>query len=290
MEIIIQTEAAAAALMAWVIGKELRANPRLVLGLAAGSTMEPVYARLVRMHQEEGLDFSRCRTFNLDEYAGLSPSHANSFSTFMRHHLFDKVNIRPENAHLPNGAADDLEAECANYERLIQGSGGIDLQILGIGRTGHLGFNEPPSPLDSRTRVQALSPLTREQNAPLFAPPSQMPRLAITIGIGTILDSRRCLLLATGERKAQIVAKAIAGPVTPLVPASALQLHPDCAVILDDAAAGQLPGAEDYRLAFENEPRWQPFREWRARAVAPRQESRSKKSSLPSNKGWHSVS
>ncbi|MGA2541147.1 MAG: glucosamine-6-phosphate deaminase [Verrucomicrobiota bacterium] len=270
MEIIIQTDAAAAALMAWVIGKELRANPRLVLGLAAGSTMEPVYRHLVRMHQEEGLDFSRCRTFNLDEYAGLAPTHPNSFSTYMRLHLFDKVNLRPENAHLPNGAADNLEAECARYERLIQGSGGIDLQVLGIGRTGHLGFNEPPSPLDSRTRVQALAPLTREQNAPLFAPPGQVPSLAITIGIGTILDSRCCLLLATGARKAQIVAKAFAGPVTSMVPASALQLHPDCAVILDEPAAVQLPGAEDYRRAFEQEPRWQPFRQWRARALAPR--------------------
>ena len=247
-------------LVACVIDRALQDNPRLVMGLATGRTMESVYANLVRRHREDKLDFSRCRTFNLDEYVGLPGSHRNSYRHYMNHNLFLNVNIDLENTHLPNGAAEDLEAECLNYERLIAACGGIDFQLLGIGLAGHLGFNEPASSLRSRTRIKVLSPVTRAQNASLFVPPDEMPRRAITMGIGTILEARRCLLLATGEDKADILARAIEGPLTSMISASALQLHPNCTVVVDEAAASKLREAEYYRWIFQNEPCWKPYR------------------------------
>lgn len=261
MEVIIQRDAGAAAnLVAQIIGRELRANPNLVLGLATGRTMEAVYERLARLHREEGLDFSLCRTFNLDEYVGLPADAPQSYRHYMRQHLFDRVNIDPRNAHLPNGLAGDLDAECARYERQIARAGGIDLQLLGIGQDGHIGFNEPLSALRSRTRVKALAPATIAQNAPFFPDPSRAPRRAITMGVGTILDSRRCLLLATGQEKAEIIAKAVEGPITAMISATSLQLHPRCTVVVDEAAASQLQGADYYRWIFENEPEWEGFR------------------------------
>jgi glucosamine-6-phosphate deaminase len=222
------------------IAESLRRNPRLVLGLATGSTMEPVYARLVSLHRDTGLDFSGCRTFNLDEYVGLPPGHPNSYRYYMEQHLFRHININPSNTHLPDGMAADLEAECARYEKLMALNGGIDLQLLGIGQNGHLGFNEPLSALDSRTHVQLLSGATRAQNGPHFIPPAQMPASALTMGMGSILAARRCLLLGTGEDKAQIIAEALEGPRTNRIPASALQQHPHCIVILDQLAANHL--------------------------------------------------
>jgi glucosamine-6-phosphate deaminase len=251
---------AASDLVARIIGRELRANPQLVLGLATGRTMESVYAKLVRAHREDRLDFSLCRTFNLDEYVGLPGSDRHSYRHYMNHHLFLQVNIDLRNTHLPDGTAADLDAECARYEGLIQRCGGIDLQLLGIGRAGHLGFNEPLSALRSRTRVKALAPTTVAQNAPLFEDPASMPRRALTMGVGTILESRRCLLLATGKEKAGIVAKAVEGPISAMVSATALQLHNRCTVVVDEAAAAQLQGSEYYRWIFENEPEWEPFR------------------------------
>jgi glucosamine-6-phosphate deaminase len=251
---------AAAGLVARIIARELRANPNLVLGLATGRTMESVYARLVRMHREEQLDFSLCRTFNLDEYVGLSGSDRHSYRHYMNHHLFLQVNIDLRNTALPDGTAADLDAECARYEQLIQRFGNVDLQLLGIGRAGHLGFNEPLSALRSRTRVKALAPATLAQNAPLFEDPSLMPRRAITMGVGTILESRRCLLLATGEEKAEIVARAVEGPITAMISATALQLHPRCTVVVDQGAAAKLQGSDYYRWIFDNEPEWEPFR------------------------------
>ncbi|HKI69732.1 MAG TPA: glucosamine-6-phosphate deaminase [Verrucomicrobiae bacterium] len=260
MEIVIQpTAEAAGELAARVIGDELRAKPDLVLGLATGNTMEAVYARLVRMHRQQGLDFSRCRTFNLDEYVGLSASHRNSYRHYMNHNLFLNVNIDLRNTYLPDGTAADLEAECRDYEQLIAKCGGIDFQLLGVGRAGHLGFNEPVSSLRSRTRVKVLSPVTLAQNGPLFQPPDQMPRRAITMGVGTILESRRCLLLATGEEKADIVAKAVEGPVTSMISATALQMHPRCQVVVDEAAASRLKEADYYRWIFENEPKCRSY-------------------------------
>src|SRR5215471_15193244 len=207
MEVIIQpTEAAAASLVARIVAHDLRANPHLVLGLATGKTMERVYRQLVHFHKEQRLDFSLCRTFNLDEYVGLFPSDPHSYRHYMDQQLFRQVNIEPRNTHLPNGLATDLDDECRRYEALIQRFGGVDLQLLGIGRAGHIGFNEPLSALRSRTRVKALTPTTIRQNAPLFGGEERVPRRAITMGVGTIIEARRCVLLATGETKAEVVA------------------------------------------------------------------------------------
>lgn len=261
MEVIIQPDAGKAALLvARLIGDEVRANPRLVLGLATGRTMEPVYAEMVRMHREDGQDYSRCRTFNLDEYVGLGADHPNSYRRFMNEHLFSGINIDMRDTHLPDGLAADLDAECAHYEQQIRECGGIGLQLLGIGVAGHIGFNEPLSALLSRTRLKALSPATMKQNAGLFPRPEDMPRRGITMGVGTILESRKCVLLATGSEKAEIVARAVEGPITAMVSASALQLHPSCRVIVDEAAASRLEGRDYYRWIFENEPEWAPYR------------------------------
>ena len=261
MEVIIRpTAEEASALVAGMIGRELHSNPQLVLGLATGRTMEAVYARLVRMHRDESLDFSLCRTFNLDEYVNLPASDRHSYRHYMNHHLFLQVNVDLRNTYLPDGMATDLDAECMRYEELIRRFGGIDFQLLGIGRAGHLGFNEPLSALRSRTRVKALAPATLEQNAPLFSDPALMPRRAMTMGVGTILESRRCVLLANGAEKADIVAKAVEGPITAMISATALQLHARCTVVVDEAAAARLQGAEYYRWIFENEPEWEPFR------------------------------
>src|SRR5678815_2020444 len=241
MEVIIQSSKDSAALLvARIIAHDLRANPHLVLGLATGKTMECVYRHLVRMHQQEKLDFSLCSTFNLDEYVGLFPSDANSYRHYMEHHLFRHVNFDPRNTHLPNGLANDLDAECRHYEGLIQRFGGIDLQLLGLGKAGHIGFNEPLSALRSRTRVKALTPTTLKQNAPLFGGEAQMPRRAITMGVGTILECRRCILLATGDTKAEVIAKAVEGPITSMISATALQLHGRCTVVVDEEAGSHL--------------------------------------------------
>jgi len=261
MEVIIQpTDETAAAFVATIVAHDLRANPHLVLGLATGKTMERVYRCLVRMHKEEKLDFSLCSTFNLDEYVGLSPSDPHSYRHYMDHHLFRHVNVDLRNTHLPNGLADDLEKECTRYEALIQRFGGIDLQLLGIGKAGHIGFNEPLSALRSRTRVKALTPTTLKQNAPSFGGEERVPRRAITMGVGTILESRRCLLLATGESKAEVIAKAVEGPITSMISATTLQLHPRCTVIVDESAAGQLKEKDYYRWIFANEPEWEEYR------------------------------
>jgi len=261
MEVIIQpSREAAAHLVARIIARALRANPHLVLGLATGKTMECVYRELVRLRQEEGLDFSLCSTFNLDEYVGLFPSDPNSYRHYMDRQMFRQVNIDVRNTHLPNGMAEDLDAECRRYEATIQRFGGIDLQLLGIGKAGHIGFNEPLSALRSRTRVKALTPTTLEQNAPFFGGEDKMPRRAITMGVGTIIEARRCLLLATGESKAAVLAQAVEGPITSMISASALQLHPRCTVVVDEAAASRLAGKEYYRWIFENEPEWEEYR------------------------------
>lgn len=244
MEIIIRpTAAAAARLAAELIGRQIRSKPDSVLGLATGSTMLSVYRCLVRMHTRDGLDFSSCRTFNLDEYLGLAPDDPASYHYFMRKHLFERANLKLGNTHVPDGATPDPAAASAAYEKQIRKCGGIDLQLLGIGLNGHIGFNEPGSEFGSRTRVQTLALATRRQNASHFSNPDRMPRRAITMGVATILESRHCLLLATGGEKAMIVAKALEGRVTTTVPGSVLQTHPHCTVILDAAAASALSKA-----------------------------------------------
>ena len=261
MEVIIQKdEITATTFVAKIIAKKLKEKPKLVLGLATGRTMEQVYAILAQMHKEEGLDFSLCCTFNLDEYVGLEPSNEDSYHSFMRKNLFDKVNIDIRNTHLPNGMAADLAKECVDYERLIAATGGIDLQLLGIGSDGHIGFNEPLSALRSRTREKALTPATIKQNGPLFKNPSMMPRRGLTMGVGTILESKQCLLLATGVEKSSMLARAVEGPITSMISASALQLHQHCCVVADEAAASKLQEQDYYRWIFQNEPEWADFR------------------------------
>lgn len=261
MEVIIQATAQDAALLtARLMAKAIRENPHLVLGLATGRTMLRVYDLLVAMHEEQGLDFANVATFNLDEYVGIPPQDENSYRYYMDKHLFKRININLRNTSLPNGAAPDLESECRQYEQKIRGRGGIGLQLLGIGQSGHIGFNEPLSAMQSRTRVKALTPETVAQNAPLFDPPRSMPRRAITMGVGTILESRRCLMLATGEEKSAMLARAVEGPITAMVSATALQLHARCTVIVDEAAASKLTQTEYYRWIFDNEPEWDEFR------------------------------
>ena len=260
MEVIIRPDKESAELLvARMVAKQMRANPHTVLGLATGRTMESVYSHLVRMGREEKLDFSLCSTFNLDEYVGLPAHDRHSYRHYMNHHLFNQVNIDLRNTHLPDGTAKDLDAECVAYENLIKKFGGIDLQLLGIGKAGHIGFNEPLSALLSRTRVKALTPTTIEQNATLFDSWQEVPRRAITMGVGTILEARHCILLATGESKAEIIAKAVEGPITSMISATALQLHRKCTVVVDDEAAVKLQAADYYRWIFKNEPEWQEF-------------------------------
>jgi glucosamine-6-phosphate deaminase len=263
MEVIILPDPQKAAqLVARIVAKELRARPALVLGLATGRTMERVYACLVEFHRREGLDFARCSTYNLDEYIGLPASHPCSYRTYMDQRLFGQVNIHPERTHLPDGMALDLAEECRRYEAMMAASGGIGLQLLGIGSDGHIGFNEPLSALLSRTREKALTPATLKQNAPMFGgDPVAVPKRAITMGVGTILDSSRCLMLVTGPSKAAILAKAVEGPITSMVTASALQLHPKCQVVVDEDAARELKGIEYYRWVFANEPEWADFQD-----------------------------
>ena len=260
MQVILRpTREEAERLVARLIAKALRAKPTLTLGLATGRTMERLYAMLVRLHREEGLDFSLCRTFNLDEYIGLGPEDANSYRHYMNRHLFDRVNIDQRNTHLPDGRASDLAAECRHYEQLIVENGGIDLQLLGLGKAGHIGFNEPLSALRSRTRDKSLTPTTIAENSTLFEDPAQMPTRAITMGVGTILECRRMIMLVTGRSKAAVLAKAVEGPITSMISASAIQLHPNCAVVTDEEAAAGLLEKDYYRWIFENEPEWKAY-------------------------------
>ncbi len=226
---------------AQLIASAVRKKPALTLGLATGSTMVSVYKHLVGLHQQGSLDFSRVVTFNLDEYLGLPATHPRSFHHFMRENLFAHVNVDPSNVHIPDGTIrGNYEDYCASYEDAIRMAGGIDLQLLGIGRNGHIGFNEPTSSIGSRTRLKVLSQETMDDNSKSFAPGEESPRCAITMGIGTILEARKILLLAAGEAKSSAVAKSIEGPITSAVSASALQLHPDVTFIIDDDAASQL--------------------------------------------------
>lgn len=265
MEVIIQKDAHTAALLtAQLIAKQLKTKPDSVLGLATGRTMERVYQILVDFYKNNELDFSRCRTFNLDEYVGLSSKNNFSYRSYMNRNLFEKVNIKLSQTHIPNGKAKDLDFECEQYDYQITKYGGIDLQLLGLGQTGHIGFNEPLSAIRSQTRVKALTPETIEQNSSLFKNSKQVPRRAITMGVGTILESKRCIMLVNGFKKANTLKKAVEGPITSMVTASALQLHPKCTVIVDEDAAELLEGKKYYRWIFENEPEWIPYQNIKA--------------------------
>ena len=224
----------------------LNAKPNAVLGLATGATPVGLYGELVRMHRDEGLDFSQVTTFNLDEYVGLSRTHPKSYHSFMDQHLFRHINVPKQNVYIPSGTTDNYQSFCKWYEQRIVECGGIDLQVLGIGGDGHIAFNEPGSSLGSRTRIKTLARQTIEDNAQYFDRPEDVPVYAITMGVGTILEARQIMLLANGAKKATAIAAAIEGPVTSMCTASALQMHRDTTFFLDREAAGRLKMIEYY--------------------------------------------
>ncbi|MCM8767301.1 MAG: glucosamine-6-phosphate deaminase [Candidatus Omnitrophica bacterium] len=240
-----------------IIKNLIQKKANCVLGLATGSTPVGLYKELIRMHKEEGLDFSQVITFNLDEYYGLSPEHPQSYRYFMDVNLFNHINIKKENTHLPDGKVpiEKIEQYCESYEDMIKKAGGIDLQVVGIGGDGHIGFNEPGSSLNSRTRLVALDEQTIRDNSRFFEKIEDVPRFAITMGVGTILEAREIIFLANGKKKASIVAKAIEGPITSQISASVLQLHPKVTVILDEEAASELKRKEYYKFVYEAEKR-----------------------------------
>jgi len=258
MEVIIQPDSEQASqLAARLVKKIIMDRDRPVLGLPTGSTPLLFYRYLVEMHRQEGLDFSRVVTFNLDEYVGISPDHPASFHYFMWKYFFSQVNIRPENVHIPDGLASDVEAHCRQYEEEIKAAGGLDIQILGLGADGHIGFNEPTSSLNSRTRIKTLTEQTRKDNAALFGAEENVPYHAITMGIGTILEAKICLLMAFGKKKASALARTVEGPVTSMVPASSLQFHPKAIILVDKEAASELRLANYYQWVYDHKPEWQ---------------------------------
>ncbi len=233
---------AVAAEIAGLIRSRQGARRPVVLGLATGSTPVPVYQELIRLHREKGLSFRQVVTFNLDEYLGLAPSHPQSYRQFMQANLFDHVDIVPANTHVPSGlvSMEEAPALCAAYEEMIREAGGIDLQLLGLGRTGHIGFNEPPSAATTRTRVVHLDEVTRRDNSVNFGDVNAVPHHAVSMGVGTILDAHRVLLLAWGESKADIVRRSLTEAPSDLCPATHLQRHRNCEFVLDYAAARHL--------------------------------------------------
>lgn len=228
---------------AGIIAAELIRRPNCVLGLATGSTPIGAYQVLVEKNRTGEISFREATTVNLDEYRGLAPTHDQSYRYFMQKNLFDHVDIRPESTHVPDGLAADAEAECAAYDELIAALGGIDLQLLGLGRNGHIGFNEPDDVFIRPTHVVELTDSTIEANARFFDSPDDVPRQAITMGIGSIMSAGRILMVAGGEDKARAVYDAFCGPVSPRCPASILQLHPDVTLVADKAALSLLTAA-----------------------------------------------
>ena len=225
----------------------VRAKPNAVLGLATGSTPLGTYQELVLRARSGEIQFDQVTTFNLDEYVGLPADHPQSYRSFMRMHLFQPASFSMERCHLPQCNTADIQSACESYEQKIRDAGGIDMQLLGLGSDGHIAFNEPGSSLASRTRVKALTEQTRADNARFFDSAEGVPQLAVTVGIGTILDARQAVLLATGDGKAAAVRSFVEGPVTSQVPASALQLHRNALVLLDEAAASWLVRKDYYR-------------------------------------------
>lgn len=260
MEVIIQENAEKASqLAAKVVAKQVREKTGSVLGLATGRTPMRMYAELCRMHREEGLSFADVKSFNLDEYLGLDPTHPQSYRHFMNDTLFQHLDIKLENTYLPPGNAEEPREACRIYERKIKDVGGIDLQVLGIGSNGHIGFNEPTGSLNSRTWVKILSEQTIIDNSELFDKKEEVPKYCITMGIGTIMEAERIVVLAFGHRKAKAVAEMIEGPITSMCPASALQLHRRVVVIMDEEAAARLDNADHYRWIDQHKLPWQRY-------------------------------
>ena len=241
---IFETPDDVAAAVARHVADTLRKQPRLVLGLPAGRTPVGAYAELGRLHAAGMADFADAATFNIDEFAGIPSSHQGSFRTFMDRHLFRLVNLAPEQIQFLDGAARDLDRECERYERAINAAGGIDLQLLGIGTNGHIGFNEPADHLEGRTHLVTLAASTRRENAALFGDdPNEVPARALSMGMGTILKAASIVLIATGERKAECLNRAVRGPITTRLPASFLQLHRAVEIYADRDAAARLRSA-----------------------------------------------
>lgn len=258
MEVLIfDKEMEASHYAARMFSRLIREKPDAVLGLATGSTPDHLYAELRRQHKEEDLNFSGITSFNLDEYVGLERQNSASYRYFMQQVLFDHVNVNRERVHLPDGESADVPATCQAYEESISAAGGIDLQVLGLGGDGHIGFNEPSSSLASRTRIKTLTQETRRDNARFFNSVEEVPRHCITMGIGTIMDARQIVLLAFGERKARAVRQVVEGPITAMCPATILQMHPSVVVLLDEAAASTLDHRDYYMEVADNKPAWQ---------------------------------
>ncbi len=224
-----------------IIAAQMITKPECVLGLATGSSPIGTYDNLVAMYENGDLDFSGVTTVNLDEYKGLTRDNDQSYYYFMHEHLFDRVNIDADRTNVPNGMEADAEKECKRYEEFIKSLGGVDLQLLGLGHNGHIGFNEPAPVFEKETHCVNLTESTIEANKRFFASADDVPRQAYTMGIGTIMRAKKILLVASGEDKAEIVAKAFFGDVTPEVPASILQMHPDVTIVADAAALSKIP-------------------------------------------------
>ncbi|VXB51429.1 Glucosamine-6-phosphate deaminase [Arthrobacter sp. 9AX] len=244
-------------LAADAIEELVRRKPDAVLGLATGSSPLPTYDELAARHERDGLDFSRTQGFALDEYVGLPAGHPESYREVIRREFTNRVNIAPENVHGPDGTATDIPAACRAYEESIAAAGGIDLQLLGVGTDGHIGFNEPGSSFASRTRIKSLIEQTRRDNARFFSSLAEVPHHVLTQGLGTIMEARHVILVATGAQKAQAVRDFVEGPVAAICPASVLQFHPHATVLLDEAAASALKLADFYRHTYDNKPAWQ---------------------------------
>jgi glucosamine-6-phosphate deaminase len=257
MEIVIVPDAPAQGeLAAGAVADLLGRKPDALIGVATGSTPLPVYVALQR-RKEQGLDLGRARICQLDEYVGLPAGHPESYREVVRREVLDRLGISDDRFMGPDGSADDVVAACAAYEQTLKQAGGVDLQLLGIGTDGHIGFNEPISSFASRTRVKTLTEQTRVDNARFFDSLDDVPQHVLTQGIGTILEARHLILLATGESKAEAVALTVEGPLAAIVPASVLQLHPHATVILDEAAASQLKLVDYYRSTYATKPAWQ---------------------------------
>ncbi|MFG3657650.1 glucosamine-6-phosphate deaminase [Streptomyces sp. NPDC047706] len=259
MEVVIVPDAEAGGeLIAEAMAQLLRRKPGALLGVATGSTPLPVYQALAAKVRSGAVDTSRARIAQLDEYVGLPAEHPESYRSVLRREVLEPLGIGMDAFMGPNGTADDITGACAAYDAALTGAGGVDLQLLGIGTDGHIGFNEPCSSLASRTRIKTLTEQTRVDNARFFGGEiDQVPHHVITQGIGTILEARHLVLLATGEGKADAVAATVEGPVAAVCPASALQLHPHATVVVDEAAASKLKLADYFRHTYANKPQWQ---------------------------------
>ncbi|WP_448719950.1 glucosamine-6-phosphate deaminase [Microbacterium natoriense] len=253
--VIVEDKEAAGALVAEEIISLIQSRPDAVLGLATGSTPLPVYQAL--RSRISGVDVSRVRGFALDEYVGIDPAHPESYRSVIAREVVEPLGLDPQRIHVPNGAVETIQRAGEDYEAAIAEAGGVDLQILGIGTDGHIGFNEPGSSFASITRVKTLTAQTREDNARFFDSIDDVPMHCITQGLGTILRARHLVLLAFGEGKAQAVADAVEGPLSAILPGSAIQLHPHATVVVDEAAASKLRLADYYRYTFANKPSWQ---------------------------------